>query len=604
MGTLIESCNSACCASNEKEEDNESESGDEDNKLAQIQFSRYVKTPITSIDFPVKLKNLFKEHTSNPWKFYNDIETIGEGTYGMVKKVCLKNHEETIRAMKIIPKNNIIENEDGKKLVDEIGILKNLEHPNIMKIYECFDDDKNVYIISEYCDEGDLLEKMEKLHTLNEIVVKFLMGQILNAIAYLHSNRVFHGDIKLENVMLYKTSNKKGENFNIINTALNKDKNLQSEIENSFNKKTFKTKQSFRYILDMSDYEVKLIDFGCCKYLQKRKDANLTGIVGTSIYCSPEVIDDLYDEKSDEWSCGILMYILLCGEPPFKGETEEEIFANIKRGKLSFDKPEFNKVSENCKKLIKRLLEPNPKKRIKASDALHHDFFKENYNPKAVNQDIDKKDIENLLYVEKLPTKFHELIEAYLCYNFIPKEEESNLTKLFRYLDHKEKNRLIKSDFEIAFKDNNIEYTEQDLQRIMDAMDSDGNNSIEYQEFLRSMCNKYTLHSDENLKTVFEVIDEDKKGYINVNDIKNFCFKSKEIEEAKFLDYLNRIGMNFNSQLNYDKFVDIIREKQLATMIKIKSPNKKIKIKEQVEKNEEDNNESNKIINEVNKTDV
>ena len=90
-------------------------------------------------------------------------------------------------------------------------------------------------------------------------------------------------------------------------------------------------------------------------------------IVGTSIYCSPEVIDDLYDEKSDEWSCVVLMYILLCGQPPFVGDDEAEIFSKIKKGKFSFDRPEFSGVSENCKKLIKRLLEINPKKRIKAS---------------------------------------------------------------------------------------------------------------------------------------------------------------------------------------------------------------------------------------------
>ena len=601
MGSLIESCQvNYCTNQNDDEPERNDDSDEEENQLQQIEYSRYVSpAPKTKIDFPVKLKNLFKEYSTDPWKVYKEIETIGEGSFGVVKKVCLKNHEETIRAMKIIPKSNISEDEDGKKLVDEIGILKNLEHPNIMKIYECFDDKENVYIVSEYCDEGDLLGKMEKLHSLNEIVVKFLMGQIFNAIAYLHSNRVFHGDIKLENVMLYKTSNKKCSKFDFsrINDDLKKNKALQNDINSSFNSKTFKKKTSFQYIINMYDYEVKLIDFGCCKYLYKKKDTQLTGIVGTSIYCSPEVIDDLYDETSDEWSCGVLMYILLCGQPPFTGDSEEEIFANIKKGKFDFNKREFKNVSENCKKLIKRLLEPNHKKRIKASEALHHDFFKENYNPSAMTQDVDKKDVEKILKIEKLPSKFHELIEAYLCFNFISKEEEKNLRKLFRYFDHKEKNRLIKSDFERAFKDNNIEYTEDDIDRIIDALDSDGNNSIEYQEFLRAMCDKEALHKDENLKSVFEAIDEDKKGYINVNDIKNFIFKKKEIEDNKFLDYLNKIGMDLNSKLEYDDFVDIIRERKLATIIKpIKQNEIKEILKEEEEKNEEEKNEEIKNI--------
>ena len=99
-------------------EDKENEKEDE-KPLAPIEYSRYVGiTQKSNVDFPVKIKNLFKEHFSNPWKQYKDLGTIGEGSFGVVKKVCLKNHEETIRAMKIIPKKYVIEDENGKKLVD------------------------------------------------------------------------------------------------------------------------------------------------------------------------------------------------------------------------------------------------------------------------------------------------------------------------------------------------------------------------------------------------------------------------------------------------------------------------------------------------------
>ena len=191
--------------------------------------------------------------------------------------------------------------------------------------------------------------------------------------------------------------------------------------------------------------------------------------------------------------------------------------------------------------------------------------------------------------MEKLPSKFHELIEAYLCYNFINKEEEKNLRKLFRYFDRNEQNRLVREDFANAFKDNNIEYTEDDLNTIMEALDSDGNNSIEYQEFLRGMCDKDSLHSEENLKSVFETIDEDSKGYINVQDVKNFIFKKKEIEDKLFEDYLKSIGMNMDSKLKYDDFVDIIRERKLATIIR---PRIKNRNEEEQEKNKEDINET------------
>ena len=157
MGTLIEKCHIKYCSSENEEGDEESyDDKEENNKLEEIQYSRYVTfAPKTKIEFPVKLKNLFKQRNTNPWKYYKELQTIGAGSFGIVKKVCLINHEETIRAMKIIPKSNINKDETGRQLVDEIDILKNLEHPNIIKIYECFEDNENVYIICEYCDGGD-----------------------------------------------------------------------------------------------------------------------------------------------------------------------------------------------------------------------------------------------------------------------------------------------------------------------------------------------------------------------------------------------------------------------------------------------------------------
>ena len=598
MGQLIGSCKFDCCMNNKRERKSTrssyySNSEGDDNELEQIQYSRFciTETPKATIDFPVKVKNLFFEHFSNPWTTYVELSDIGEGAYGLVKKVCLKNDPDTIRAMKVIPKENIIEKEDGTKLVDEIEILKNLEHPNIMKIYECFNDKDNVYIISEFCDQGDLLGKMDKLGTLNQIVVKQLMDQILNAIAYLHTNRIFHGDIKLENVMLYKTSMRESRRFSRINKDLNKNKQLEKDIEKSFSKK-FTSKRSFNYIEDMNDYEVKLIDFGCSKYLVKKKDNKLSGIVGTSIYCSPEVIDDLYDEKSDEWSCGVLMYILICGEPPFQGETEEEIFANVKKGKYSFHQKEFRDVSESCIDLIKQLLEPDKNQRITASEALKHAFFKENYDPNLTfYKNMDKKNYLNkLLEVKKLPSKFHELIEAYLCFNFIKKDEEKKLTQVFRYLDHRGKNRLSFYDFSKTFKENGINVSKKQIQNMIDIIDSDGNNTIEYQEFLRAMCDKDTLYNDKNLESVFNSIDISQKGYINVDDIKKFIFKNKDVADITFCNYLKQIGMDLSSKLELDQFIDIIRNQKLYYFNKNKNEedmkNKEDKFEE--EKNNEE----------------
>ena len=561
MGSLVNGC--ACDNCNKEDEENndesETESNNEEIDIKLNTLSRR-EIPKNIVDVKFKTGSLVKEYFGNPFDIYEELEELGEGAYGVVKKVCLKENPETIRAMKIIPKENIME-EQSQKLLDEIQILRKLEHPNIMKIYEYFNDSKNIYIVSELCDQGDLLGKMIKLGSMSEVVVKFLMGQILNAVSYLHDNRVFHGDIKLENVMLYKTSKKQGRRFTKLNKDLNSSYKLQQDIENLYKDKTQKLRSSIVFVEDMTDYEVKLIDFGCSKFLQKKKNNKMSGIVGTSIYCSPEVIDDLYDERSDEWSCGVLMYILLCGEPPFQGETEEEIFANVKKGYIDFSKSKFNNVSENCIDLIKKLLCSNRKTRIKASEALNHNFFTENFNPsKALTQNKDLNILKRFIRLEKLPSKLHEVVIAYCCFNFINKEEEKQLRELFRFMDTDNKNKLTMEDFKKAFRQANLMVSKYELKKIMNILDSDGSNLIEYQEFLRAICDKKSLFKEENLKAVFAVIDKDKKGYATAADIQKFVFgNQKNVNRNTIQGCTAQIGMEKDSKLSFEQFCEIIR---------------------------------------------
>ena len=566
MGVLVESCKQHvhCCKKEgvrqetETEEYSESlscsashEDNDGDNS------SRILDIPNDVINMKVKLNDLVMEHQTSPWIYYKELSTLGSGTYGTVKKVCLIKNPSTIRAMKIIPKENIMEGVDSSKVIDEITILKKLDHPNIMKIYECFVDKDNFYIISDYCDQGDLLGKLEKLGKMNEIVVKFIMDQIFSAVAYLHSKNVLHGDIKLENILLYTASNNKGRRFTSINIDINHIIELQKEI----NRSNSVTKRSRNYVNDMLNYEVKLIDFGCSKYfVNKKKHKKLSGIIGTTLYCSPEVVDDLYDEKSDEWSCGVLMYILLSGEAPFQGNSEEEIFKKIKKCQYSFKPKEFNDVSDSCKDLIRKLMEPKKRKRIKASEALRHPFFTETFDPnKALTQNTDLSVLDKLVNIKPLPSKFHEAITAFLCVNYINRDEEKRLREVFRYIDKEGKNILSLKSIDNCLKENGYLITNEKLDYILKSLDSDSNGTIEYQEFLRGICDKESLFSNNNLKSAFDCIDRGLKGYINANDIKIFIFQQKEISDKMLKNYLNQFGMKIDDKLYFDDFVYLIR---------------------------------------------
>ena len=447
-----------------------------------------------------------------------------------------------------------------------------LQHPNIMKIYEYYQYKDNIYIITEFYDQGDLLGKIEKMNIMNEFVVRYLMRQILDAVKSLHENGVFHGDIKLENIMVYKTlvSRKDGKRITLINEDLNSNKILQTEIENN-------PKKHSKYLENISYYEIKIIDFGCSKNLKEKKrriekrgnkNNMLSGIVGTSAYCSPEVINDKYDEKSDEWSCGVLMYILLCHDMPFKGRTEKEIFENVKKYNVDFNREEFNNISKD---LMKRLLDPDKDRRISAKDALKHRFFANNLDPKLIlTRNKDLNILKKFLKIENYPSILHKIVIAYCCYHYMNIEEEKKLNELFRHLDSKNKNKLSLKDLKKGFKEANIPVTTYELDNILKISDTDGNKYIENHEFLRALCDKKTLLNDKNLKNVFNDIDKDKKGYININDLKNFInrINKKKLEDSTFKKFIEDIGMNEESKLYFEKFFDFIRNTKI---IKIRS---------------------------------
>ena len=578
MGIIIESCKQhiECCNTEDKgavtepninskinylESESDEDSEEEDFYQNETEeMDNKAELPHDIMNMKVKLNDLIMEREASPWLYYKEILNLGEGTYGIVKKVCLIKNPSIIRAMKIISKKNIIEGIEHSKLIDEIKILKKLDHPNIMKIFECFVDDQNFYIISDFCDQGDLLGKLEKLGKMNEVVVKFLMEQVFNAVAYLHSKNILHGDIKLENILLYTATTKNvGKRF----TSINIDINEIFELRRDLNKRS-KTvnKRSKNYVNDMLNYEIKLIDFGCSKYFKnKHKHKKLSGIIGTSIYCSPEVVDDLYDELSDEWSCGVLMYLLLSGEVPFKGETEEEIFKNIKKCNYNFNLKEFKEVSYNCKNLIKRLLEPNKKKRIKAIEALKHPFFTEFFNPiQDMNDNKDLHILKELVHFKKPISKFHEAMYAIICNNFINRDEERKLRDAFRYMDKDEKNALSKENIKEGFKEINIELSSEELDDIFKILDANQTNKVEYQEFLRAACDKKTLLTEDNLKNAFLALKGgEEKDYIIKDDIKKFIFHDLVIPEEIFNEYLEQFGMKKDDKIYFKQFCDLLQ---------------------------------------------
>jgi len=199
---------------------------------------------------------------------YRVLAKLGEGGFGTVWKAEHKATGQS-RAIKTLPKGDLL-GEQEQQMLQEVTILRHLvaptqDHPNILKIFEVVEDHSSYHIVSEMCTGGDLFERLVAGERFSESVVAKYMRQILSAVAYCHERNIVHRDLKPENLLL---------------------------------------------LTSQADSLLKVIDFGTSSKLLPRH--MLRTVTGTLFYMAPEVLDGRYNEKCDLWSCGVVMYILLC----------------------------------------------------------------------------------------------------------------------------------------------------------------------------------------------------------------------------------------------------------------------------------------------------
>ena len=231
-------------------------------------------------------------------------------------------------AIKTLAKNKL--GNSISLIKDEIKILRQLDHPNIIKYYETYESPKYMYLVMEYCGGGELFDKITKnKEVFSEKQASDIMFKLFLAINHCHTNNIAHRDLKPENIMY--SSNEK-------------------------------------------DADIKIIDFGLSKQSKGKKD-NLGTVVGTPYYVAPEVLDGNYGFECDCWSLGVIMYILLSGYLPFSGSTAGDVFKKVKDAKYSFEQREWKAVSEEAKDLIKKLLCKDKKIRYTCAQALKHSWF-------------------------------------------------------------------------------------------------------------------------------------------------------------------------------------------------------------------------------------
>ncbi|KAL4489468.1 hypothetical protein ABPG72_002764 [Tetrahymena utriculariae] len=484
--------------------------------------------------------------TTNIRSVYEFQSVIGKGAFGTVKLACLKNsiNDKKI-AIKIIDKSQLKQKQ--YLLLRELDMMKNLDHPNIIKFYEVYQDEMFFYICMEYCAGGELLERITKKKVFSEKEASIIIEKIFSAINHMHSRGVVHRDIKPENVL-------------------------------------FSTKYP--------DSEIKLIDFGLSTKFEN--NSNLSTMVGTPIYVSPNVLEGNYDKTCDNWSAGVILYILLVGYPPFFGNNKNEIFKKIRSGDYTMDGFEWANVSQLAKDLVSKLLVVKSKKRYTAAEVLQHPWIKKyqknnsiiksnnsifspgivtgqqntnGNNSTGVNNSQDKVDpkIVNLLKNFSYTSKFKKEVIRVIVNQLNEKEIES-LKAQFKKID-KDQTGLIRVD-ELKEVMNNAGYTssKEEIEQIIRKISSQDNKdlTIKYSEFLAATLDVVSYLKQEKIWSIFKYFDPSNTNYISIADLREILLRNgRDIPELEIKQMVKEVNPENDGNISLAEFSRIMMGEQV-----------------------------------------
>ena len=428
---------------------------------------------------------------------YKIVSKIGKGN-NVFKVKNIKSNE--IKVMKIIKRNTI---EDEKNFIKEIKTLTQLENENINKLNEYFIDENNFYLISDFVPNGDLSLYLSQRKVLNEQQAQYIMSQLLTAVNYIHNNSIIHSDITLDHILIDKFS----------------DNNLPL---------------------------IKLIDVGIANFLPPNSTF--------SPFISPEVIDNRYSYKCDIWSCGVIMYMLLKGEAPFKGDTREIDFDGI------------GGLSRYGKDLMGKMLERDQEKRLAAKECLKHRWMRmfnerksENNNNVNSTQVSSKsiKEVSSTNAIEKLQNSIINYINHYVSYN----SDEEKLNRIFKQGDKNGKGMISLDEsehlFNVFFMDKlNVQnfFQKNKIMKILENEKQIKKGYISKEIFVKIVMEQVEKFNEANLKNAFDKFHTSKDAMLTKEEIQSVLSKKDFKYKKELLQQIN----SKNDYITYDTFKNII----------------------------------------------
>lgn len=465
-------------------------------------------------------------------KYEIERSQLGHGHYGVVRRCWDKETREGY-AIKTIKKSKVSRIESLRR---EIEILRCVDHPCIIKLYDVYEDDRFIHLVTELCTGGELFDRIiqktesEEGH-YSEKDAKVVVASILSGIEYCHNeHNICHRDLKPENFLFKRPD---------------------------------------------SDTEIKIIDFGLSRF--EDMQTAMTTRVGTPYYIAPEVLSRKYDKACDLWSIGVITYILLAGYPPFYGESDQEIFASVRHGYFDFPSPEWDSISTEAKDFITQLLQKDPSARMSASQSIQHRWFDTppggplaaaNASTGGAGADsgdgtADKRDKVSMQRINHRLRRFVGMSKLKkVALNVIAQQlteaEIGHLRGVFERLDAEGNGVISVNELEQVVQQDGFENLQEDVVRLLQGIDIDGSNTLNYREFLAATMERNIFIREENIRCAFDYFDLDGNSEITLlNLVKIFGAE----EHAR--EIMGDVNLSGEGVINYDEFKSMMMDMPL-----------------------------------------
>jgi serine/threonine protein kinase len=450
--------------------------------------------PLANLDHVSGIANQRIVGAYSVFEDYSKEKVVGKGMSGEVWKARLLQNPKWGEpqkdvVLKELKKQGLSDRKFKEILTEcEVGLL--LDHPLICRLLRVYDSPKSVTLVLEYCNGGDLFDRVSKAGHFIEKDVKVTCIQMLGALNYLRAKHVVHRDIKLEN-WLYAT-----------NDPLS---------------------------------PVCLTDFGLATYFYPEVDPPLNEMMGSLFYIAPEVLRQSYGFECDIWSLGIVCYMLLSGIAPFEGENQEKTIVEILNKTVEFPRKYWNDdVSKEAQDFIMRLLTRDVRKRPSAAAALNHVWLKELKDRRrhAVTDDVRSESMEMLLNLAREPT----LRRAFMM--CIGKGAQTktyrDARRQFYNLDLENTGTITEKSFVELSKARGI--SPDEASQLFQRLDINDHKELSYSAFLAAYFNLELVEDEDAILRAFHIFDVDHDGYVSKTDLEKVFVHHKHRDFERMLE--------------------------------------------------------------------